>query len=109
MPIATPMRRIMALSLISLAAVAAFAGSAFARTPRPVISSVSPTSVNIGQVLTLKGKNFAKGGKNDRIYFRRASDGTWGAAERSGPRGRANLMSIGCELDVDELYRDPRA
>src|SRR4051794_13074181 len=75
MPIATPMRRFIALSLLTVAAVAALATSAVARTPRPVVTSVTPANAQVGQVLTLKGKNFRRGGKNNRVYFRRASDG----------------------------------
>jgi hypothetical protein len=75
MPIPPLMRRFLALTLLTLAGVAVFAATAMARTPRPVITSVSPKSAEVGQTLTLKGKNFARGGKNNRIYFRRASDG----------------------------------
>src|SRR5439155_6515036 len=90
MPILTPMRRSFALTLISLAALCAFATSAFASTPRPVVTSVSPATVRIGQVLTLKGKNFAKGA---RVYFRRASDGkTVRARARSATKTRIRVV-----------------
>ena len=62
------MRRSLALTVVSLVALLALGGSALAAIPRPVISSVSPTQARIGQTLTLKGKNFAKGA---RVYFRR--------------------------------------
>jgi hypothetical protein len=53
------MRRLLAVSVLAAIAVCALASSAFARTPRPVITSVTPTKVAVGGVLTLKGKNFA--------------------------------------------------
>lgn len=37
--------------------------------------------------------------------FRRLDNGGWSDAELSGPGERARLRSIGCELDVDALYR----
>ena len=41
--------------------------------------------------------------------FRRGEDGAWSLAARGGPGERVALTSIGCELDVDAIYRDPRA
>ncbi|MFL5895923.1 MAG: IPT/TIG domain-containing protein [Thermoleophilaceae bacterium] len=69
------MRRFLALSLLTLVAVVALATSAFGATPRPVITKFSPAQVPVGQVLVLTGKNFRRGVKNNRVYFRRASDG----------------------------------
>lgn len=40
--------------------------------------------------------------------FRRLDDGDWADADRTGPGERAKLVSIGCEIDVDELYRRRR-
>jgi len=40
---------------------------------------------------------------------RRADDGTWALAERGGAGERVTLTSIGCVLEVDAIYRDPRA
>jgi Uma2 family endonuclease len=37
--------------------------------------------------------------------FRRLDDGSWSDAELAGGGERAVLRSIGCELDVDALYR----
>jgi Uma2 family endonuclease len=41
--------------------------------------------------------------------FRRGEDGTWSRAEHADAGQRVTLTSIGCELDVDAIYRDPRA
>lgn len=40
--------------------------------------------------------------------FRRAGDDTWSLAERGGDGERVALTSIGCTIDVDLVYRDPR-
>ncbi len=39
--------------------------------------------------------------------FRRLDDGDWTEGERAGAGERAKLLSINCEIDVDELYRRP--
>ena len=84
------MRRSLALTVVSLVALLALGGSALAAIPRPVISSVSPTQARIGQTLTLKGKNFAKGA---RVYFRRASDGkTVRARAKSATKTRITVV-----------------
>jgi Uma2 family endonuclease len=39
--------------------------------------------------------------------FRRGEDGIWTESEQACAGGRARLASIGCTIDVDEIYRDP--
>jgi Uma2 family endonuclease len=41
--------------------------------------------------------------------FRREDTGTWTRSERARPGTRVKLESIGCELDVDDVYRNPLA
>lgn len=41
--------------------------------------------------------------------FRRQPDGTWGKADEARAGGTVVLASIGCRLDVDDVYRDPLA
>jgi hypothetical protein len=69
------MRRLLATSVLTLIALCAVAAPSFARTPRPTITSVTPSKVAVGGVLTLKGKNFASGVRNNRVFFSRARDG----------------------------------
>ncbi len=69
------MRRLLATSFLILLAFAALAASASAASKAPVISSVSPTHVQVGQKLIIKGKYFKKGITNNRVFFMRASDG----------------------------------
>ena len=40
--------------------------------------------------------------------YTRADDGTWGAPVRALRGERIKLHSIGCEIEVDAVYRDPR-
>jgi hypothetical protein len=69
------MRRLILTSVLALVALAAVAATASASTPAPVITSVSPSQVAVGQTLVIHGKNFKKGVKNNRVFFKRASDG----------------------------------
>jgi hypothetical protein len=64
--------RLFTASILAVIAAALLAGSAFAATPSPVITSFSPAQVRVGQPLVINGKNFRKGAK---VYFTRTSDG----------------------------------
>jgi IPT/TIG domain len=76
------MRRplIFGLTLLMLAVPAAGADAAKHKrvkakaVRKPVITSFSPDQVEVGDTLVLKGRNFVKGTKNNRVYFTRASD-----------------------------------
>jgi Bacterial TSP3 repeat/IPT/TIG domain len=93
MPIRIVMRRLLALSLLTIAAVVAFATTASAATPRPLITKFSPAQVSVGQVLVLTGKNFRSGASNNRVYFRRASDGkTVRARPRKATKTRIEVV-----------------
>jgi hypothetical protein len=69
------MRRLFLTPALALVALAPIVSSASASTHIPVITSVSPSTVAVGQPLVLNGKNFKKGVKNNRVFFVRASDG----------------------------------
>jgi hypothetical protein len=69
------MRRLLTCSVLALVALAGLVSSASAATKAPVITSFSPAQVRVGQKLVLKGKNFKKGVRNNRVFFSRASDG----------------------------------
>src|SRR6476469_6821026 len=68
------MRRLLISSVLSLFALAAMAVSASAASA-PVITSVSPKQVAIGQTLIINGRNFRRGVANNRVFFSRATDG----------------------------------
>src|SRR3954464_15389890 len=69
------MRRLITISALALVALASVVANAAAATPAPVITSFSPAQVRVGQTLVIKGKNFKKGVKNNRVFFIRATDG----------------------------------
>jgi hypothetical protein len=69
------MRRLLAASVLALLAICALAGAASAKTAKPTITSVAPAQVGIGGTLVIKGKNFASGAANNRVFFSRATDG----------------------------------
>src|SRR4051812_27241253 len=70
-----PMRRLLVSALLALLALCALASTAFGAVHRPTITSVSPGQVPIGGKLVLKGKYFASGVRNNRVFFSRATDG----------------------------------
>src|SRR5690349_1559129 len=70
-----PMRRLLVTTALGLLALSALASTAFGAVHRPTITSASPSQVAVGGTLTLKGKYFASGARNNRVFFSRASDG----------------------------------
>lgn len=87
------MRRFLAPSFVALLALCALASPALARTPRPVITSISPSQVGIGGTLVLKGKNFSSGATNNRVFFSRATDGkTVRARPRKASKTRIEVI-----------------
>jgi hypothetical protein len=70
-----PMRRLLLTPFLALLALCALASTALGATHKPTITSVSPKQVAVGGTLTLKGKYFASGARNNRVFLSRASDG----------------------------------
>lgn len=69
-------RVVLCLGALS-SALLAFSASASAKsTPAPVIKSISPMTLNVGEKLTIKGKNFIPGKGKTRVFFVRHSGGT---------------------------------
>jgi hypothetical protein len=67
--------------LLCLAALAcallAFAASASAKSvPAPVVKSISPMKLKVGEQLTVKGKGFIPGKRKTRVFFVRRGGGT---------------------------------
>jgi hypothetical protein len=60
-----------------VSALLAFSASASAKsTPAPVIKSISPKTLNVGEQLTIKGKYFIPGKNKTRVFFVRHGGGT---------------------------------
>jgi hypothetical protein len=71
MPSARALRTLIA-ALLCLAALPA--SSALAAKPaKPVVSSVGPLNVHVGDTLTIRGRGFLAGTKADSVAFRRGS------------------------------------
>jgi hypothetical protein len=79
-------------------ALLAFTASAFAATPAPVIKSISPLRVNVGEKLTVKGKGFLPGAGKTRVFFVRRGGGT--AFARAEKASRTKLVvTLPAQLD----------
>jgi hypothetical protein len=77
------MKKRATLPLLALAcAFFAFSSAAYA-SPAPVIKSVKPLSVKVGQKLTITGKNFKAGKGKTRVFFLRSggTGATWALAD----------------------------
>lgn len=79
------MRRAHAILMLSLLGVLACVPAADARTKRPVVKSVSPLSVSVGEVMTVKGRRFIPGhgenvvvliSKDRRVRYVRSENST---------------------------------
>ncbi|MEA2155572.1 MAG: hypothetical protein QOE11_1712 [Solirubrobacteraceae bacterium] len=65
--------RLLVFAVACLAAAPASSAIAAKRSPaRPVVSSVGPVQVGVGQVLTIRGRNFLAGTGRDTVVFKRA-------------------------------------
>jgi len=69
------MRRLLASTALATFALGGLSASASAATHTPTITGFSPAQVAVGKTLIIKGKNFRKGVKNNRVFFSRATDG----------------------------------
>jgi hypothetical protein len=76
-------RVVLCLGALSSALLAASA-PASAATPEPVIKSISPLKLSVGQKLTVKGKYFLSGKGKTRVFFVRAGGGAAYARSDSG-------------------------
>ncbi|MDX6690561.1 MAG: hypothetical protein QOG15_2018, partial [Solirubrobacteraceae bacterium] len=66
---------VLSLSLSLLAALPAASASAKSTTKkRPTVSSVAPMTATVGDVLTIKGKNFILGRNRNRVFFKAGSN-----------------------------------
>jgi hypothetical protein len=90
-------RVVLCLGALSSALLAS-AASAFAATPAPVIKSISPMKLNVGEKLTVKGKYFVPGKGKTRVFFVRRGGGT--AFARADKATRTKLVvTLPAQLD----------
>src|SRR5436190_11252152 len=85
------------LGALSSALVALPAGAS-AKTPAPVIKSINPLAVTVGDKLTVKGKYFTPGVGKTRIFFIRRGGGTAFARASSGTSTKL-VVVVPAQLD----------
>jgi IPT/TIG domain-containing protein len=82
-----------------LSALLAFSASASAKsTPTPVIKSISPMTLKVGEKLTIKGKNFLPGKNKTRVFFVRKSGGTAFARAEKATKTKL-VVTLPAQLD----------
>ena len=81
------MRRVLITSLLAVSAVLAVAPAAsFAASPEPSITRVMPMRVSVGNLLTIRGKNFKAQRSRNTVIFRGAEGRTAFAKPRRATR-----------------------
>jgi hypothetical protein len=81
-------RALVSTSAVLLTALAPASAAAAAKAP--VVKSITPLKVSVGQKLTLKGKNFLPGKGNTRVFFVRVG----GAGIASAPADSATKKKV---------------
>src|SRR3954468_16837729 len=84
-----------------LSALLAFAPGAVAakkKTPAPEIKSISPLALEVGDKLTVKGKNFLPGKNKTRVFFVRRGGGTAFARAEKATRTKL-VVTVPAQLD----------
>jgi hypothetical protein len=66
-----PVPRLLLLACALLALLPAAANAASKASPYPVVTTVSPAKLGIGDVMTVTGKNFRKGKNKNTVVFKR--------------------------------------
>ena len=66
-----PVPRLLLLACALLALLPAGANAASKASPYPVVTTVSPLKLGIGDVMTITGKNFRKGKNKNTVVFKR--------------------------------------
>ena len=91
-------RRVVSCLGALASALLATAASASAATPTPVVKSVSPLNVKVGEKLTVKGSGFVAGKGKTRVFFVRRGGGTAFARSNSGSKTRF-VVTVPAQLD----------
>jgi IPT/TIG domain-containing protein len=91
-------RRVVSCLGALASALLATTASASAATPAPVVKSISPMAVKVGQKLTVKGKNFVPGKGKTRVFFIRRGGGTAFARVNSATK-TSFVVTVPAQLD----------
>jgi hypothetical protein len=98
-------RVVLCLGALSSALIASTA-PASAATTVPVIKSISPMKLNVGQKLTVKGKYFLAGKGRTRVFFVR---GQGGAAYARSDSGTTTKLIVTLPAQLDKVLKGKTA
>ena len=85
--------RLLVLALLCLAALPTANALGARKSPaRPVISSVGPASLSVGDTLTIRGRNFLAGAKRNTVVFKR--DGGRAISVKAGHATRTVIKVV---------------
>ena len=98
-------RVVLCLGALSSALLVATA-PASAATPEPVIKSISPMKLKVGQKLTIRGKYFLAGKGKTRVFFVR---GRGGAAYAKSDSGSTTKLVVTLPAQLDKVIKGKTA
>src|SRR4051794_31433526 len=99
-------RVVLCLGALSSALLVASAPASAATTPDPVIKSISPMKLNVGEKLTIRGKYFLSGKGKTRIFFVR---GRGGAAYAKSDSGSTTKLVVTLPAQLDKVLKGKAA
>jgi hypothetical protein len=99
-------RVVLCLGALSSALLVASAPASAANTPDPVIKSISPMKLNVGEKLTIRGKYFLSGKGKTRIFFVR---GRGGAAYAKSDSGSTTKLVVTLPAQLDKVLKGKAA
>jgi hypothetical protein len=91
-------RVVLCLGALLSALLVPVASASAKSTPAPVIKSISPMTLNVGEKLTIKGKNFIPGKNKTRVFFVRKSGGTAFARAEKATKTKL-VVTLPAQLD----------
>jgi hypothetical protein len=91
-------RVVLCLGALVSALLVPVASASAKSTPVPVIKSISPLTLNVGEKLTVKGKNFLPGKGKTRVFFVRKGGGTAFARADSATKTKL-VVTLPAQLD----------
>jgi hypothetical protein len=96
-------RVVLCLGALASALLASAApASASAKTPEPLIKSISPMKLKVGEKLTIKGKYFLAGKAKTRVFFVR---GRGGAAFAPSDSGSTTKLVVTLPAQLDKILK----
>jgi hypothetical protein len=95
-------RVVLCLGALSSALLVSAAPASAKTTPEPVIKSISPMTLKVGEKLTIKGKYFLAGKAKTRVFFVR---GRGGAAFAPSDGGTTTKLTVTLPAQLDKVLK----